>query len=98
MTVTDQSQARITFGLDAIDDQLTRLFHYLDRAEAEKREIETINLMVVKYTPVTFRQAVNGDDEQTEVAPHPADASDEELDGTGGRNRDGRGTGRRCCG
>lgn len=74
MIVTDQSQARITFGLDAIDDQLDRLFRYLDRAEAEQREIDTINLMVVKYTPVTFRQTGNADDDHAEAVLAPADA------------------------
>lgn len=69
MIVTDQSQARITFGLDAVEDQLERLFRYLDRAEAEKREIDTINLMVVKYTPVTFRQTPIGDDDHGEADP-----------------------------
>ena len=62
LIVTDQSNARITFGLDAVDDQLDRLFRYLDRAEAEQREIDTVNLMVVKYTPVTFRVPGNDDD------------------------------------
>lgn len=75
MTVTDQGQARITFGLDSIDDQLERLFRYLDRAESEKREIETINLMVVKYTPVTFRQTAGAEDEQIDTTPHPAEHS-----------------------
>ncbi|HET6407726.1 MAG TPA: FtsQ-type POTRA domain-containing protein [Chthoniobacteraceae bacterium] len=62
MIVTDQSNARITFGLDAIDEQLGRLFRYIDRAEAEHREIETLNLMVVKFTPVTFRPTANSDE------------------------------------
>jgi cell division protein FtsQ len=73
MIITDQSQARITFGLDAIDDQLDRLFRYLDRAEAEQREIDTINLMVVKYTPVTFRTPANGDDLHAESGTQPVD-------------------------
>jgi cell division protein FtsQ len=72
MIITDQSHARITFGLDAIDDQLDRLFRYLDRAEAEQREIDTINLMVVKYTPVTFR-ASYGDDPHAEFGTQPVD-------------------------
>jgi len=74
MIVTDQSQARITFGLDGIEDQLTRLFRYLDRAEAERREIDSINLMVVKYTPVTFRQPAN-DDDAPEAPSHPGTPS-----------------------
>lgn len=75
MMVTDQGQARVTFGLDAIDDQLNRLFRYLDRAEAEKKEIDSINLMVVKYTPVMFRQALNGDETTPEAGTQSAEAS-----------------------
>jgi cell division protein FtsQ len=74
MIVTDESQARITFGLDGIDNQLDRLFRYLDRAESEQREIETINLMVVKYTPVTFRSS-GSDDMHPEADSQPAAGS-----------------------
>jgi cell division protein FtsQ len=75
LIVTDQSNAKITFGLDAIDDQLDRLFRYLERAEAEKREIDTLNLMVVKYTPVTFRASSNAD-EPADTPPEAGDRSD----------------------
>lgn len=54
LVVTDQNHAKITFGLDDIDQQVDRLFQYLDRAEAEKKEIQTVNLIVRKNTPVTF--------------------------------------------
>jgi cell division septal protein FtsQ len=86
MIVTDQSQARITFGLDGIDDQLNRLFRYYERAEAEQREIDSINLMVVKYTPVTFRQSPNGEEGAHEAAPHSADGgATHERDASGSR-------------
>ncbi len=52
--VTDQNHAKITFGLDEIDQQIDRLLRYLDRADAEKKEIQTVNLLVRKNTPVTF--------------------------------------------
>jgi cell division septal protein FtsQ len=54
VVVTDQNHAKITFGLDEIDQQLERLLRYLDRADAEKKEIQTVNLLVRKNTPVTF--------------------------------------------
>jgi hypothetical protein len=54
LTVTDQNHARITFGLDEISQQLDRLFRYLDRADAGKKELQTVNLLVKKNTPVTF--------------------------------------------
>jgi cell division septal protein FtsQ len=76
LLVTDQSNARITFGLDAIDDQLDRLFRYLDRAEAEQREVDTLNLMVVKYTPVTFRNSNSGDEAPGVSDGHGVEKSD----------------------
>ncbi len=54
LVVTDQRRARITFGLERIEDQLFRLNRYLDRAAQDRREIRTINLIVERNTPVTF--------------------------------------------
>ena len=55
--VTDRTHARITFGLERIDWQLDRLMSLLDHIEQEKREIQTVNLMVQRNIPVTFAQA-----------------------------------------
>jgi cell division septal protein FtsQ len=82
MIVTDQNNSRFTFGLDGVDEQLDRLFRYLDRAEAEQREIDTLNLMVVKFTPVTFRQPLPVDDSSTvsdKAAPDSEKARDREY-------------------
>jgi cell division septal protein FtsQ len=54
LVVTDQRRAKITFGLDNIDKQLTRLNRYLDRAAEDRREIQTVNLIVERNVPVTF--------------------------------------------
>lgn len=54
LVVTDQRRARITFGLDGIERQLSRLNRYLDRAAEERREIQTVNLIVERNVPVTF--------------------------------------------
>ncbi len=54
LVVTDQRHAKITFGLDKIDVQLGRLNRYLDRATADKKEIQTVNLIVERNVPVTF--------------------------------------------
>lgn len=54
LIVTDQRHAKITFGLDKIETQLSRLNRYLDRAEQDKKEIQTVNLIVERNTPVTF--------------------------------------------
>lgn len=54
LVVTDQRHAKITFGLDRIENQLARLNRYLDRAAEEHREIQTVNLIVERNVPVTF--------------------------------------------
>jgi cell division septal protein FtsQ len=63
--VTDQNHAKITFGLDDVSGQLDRLFRYLERADAEKKEIQTVNLIVKKNTPVTFQQPAPEDGDPT---------------------------------
>lgn len=57
LIVTDQRRAKITFGLDKVDTQLSRLNRYLDRAAQDKKEIQTVNLIVERNTPVTFVEA-----------------------------------------
>ena len=54
LVVTDHNRAKITFGLDRIDAQLTRLNRYFSRAAEDFREIQTVNLLVERNTPVTF--------------------------------------------
>lgn len=66
--VTDQNHAKITFGLDDIEQQIERLTRYLDRADAEKKEIQTVNLLVRKNTPITFHEP------EAETPPEPAPA------------------------
>jgi cell division septal protein FtsQ len=54
LIVTDHNRARITFGLDRLDAQLSRLHRYLARAADDQQEIQTVNLLVERNTPVTF--------------------------------------------
>jgi hypothetical protein len=54
LLVTDRARARVTFGLDEIDRQLTRFYRILDYIEPSHREIQTVNLLVERNTPVTF--------------------------------------------
>lgn len=54
LVVTDQRHAKITFGLDRLDRQLDRLYRCLDRATADKKELQTVNLIVERNIPVTF--------------------------------------------
>lgn len=71
LNVTDQRRAKITFGLDGIEEQLLRLNLYLDRAAQERREIRTILLNVVRNTPVTFFEP-EVDADPNHEAPPPA--------------------------
>jgi len=54
LVVTDQRHAKITFGLDRLDKQLERLYRCLGRAAADKKELQTVNLIVERNIPVTF--------------------------------------------
>ncbi len=81
MVVTDRTHAQITFGLDDIDKQLTKLNRLLEYLEPQHREIQTVNLIVERNIPVTFfepevgsarrRRRSRGD---TKAAPKKRDA------------------------
>jgi len=54
LIVTDRTRAKITFGLDRVDQQLDRLNRLLDEIEPTRQEIQTVNLLVERNVPVTF--------------------------------------------
>ena len=54
LVVTDQRRARITFGFDNIEGQLSRLRQLIDFVEPTQREFQTVNLMLERNVPVTF--------------------------------------------
>jgi len=58
LAVTDRSRALITFGLDNLDKQLTRLYRLLDVIEPTHKEIQTVNLFIERNIPVTFVEPV----------------------------------------
>jgi cell division septal protein FtsQ len=66
-TVTDQRKARLTFGLDDIPEQLRRLSVIQHEAQMIGQEIETVNLMVKRNVPVTFK------------IPPPPEAEDSDM-------------------
>lgn len=70
LEVTDANHAKITFGLDHVDRQVERLFRYLDLIEPTKKEIQTVNLMVERNTPITF--AVPESEQPPAPTPTPA--------------------------
>ncbi|MEP6669597.1 MAG: FtsQ-type POTRA domain-containing protein [Chthoniobacter sp.] len=54
LVVTDQRHAKITFGLDRLDKQLEHLYRCIERATADHKELQTVNLIVERNIPVTF--------------------------------------------
>jgi cell division protein FtsQ len=54
LVVTDQRHAKITFGLERLDNQISRLYRCLDRAASDHKELQTVNLIVERNIPVTF--------------------------------------------
>jgi len=72
LVVTAYSHAKITFGLERIDAQLARLHRYLGRAAEDLLEIQTVNLIVERNTPVTFVEPPPTEDEIA-VAPPKSD-------------------------
>ena len=54
LVVTDQRRAKITFGFDNIEGQLSRLRQLIDFVEPTQREFQSVNLMLERNVPVTF--------------------------------------------
>ena len=59
LLVTDKHHAQVMFGFDNLDTQMRRLEQLLVYGDDAKREIETVNLLVARNTPVTFAQPVS---------------------------------------
>jgi cell division protein FtsQ len=54
LVVTDHRRAKITFGFDALEEQLARLKQLMDVVEPMQRDLQTVNLMLERNVPVTF--------------------------------------------
>jgi len=54
LLVSDKNHTRVTFGFNNLDTQLQRLEQFLVYSDDSKRELETVNLLVQRNTPVTF--------------------------------------------
>lgn len=57
VVVTDQQRRKITFGLEKVDQQVNRLMRYLDFSETNGKQIQTVNLIVERNTPVQFAKS-----------------------------------------
>ena len=71
LVATDQRHAKVTFALDDIAGQLSRLALYRQEATSAipPMEIETVNLMVQYNVPVTFVQPTDSEPEPEPVRP-----------------------------
>lgn len=54
LLVSDKNHTRVTFGFNDLDPQLRRLEQFLVYSDDSRRELETVNLLVQRNTPVTF--------------------------------------------
>jgi cell division protein FtsQ len=54
LLVTDKNRTRVTFGLNDLETQLQRLEQFRVYCDDSKQELETVNLLVQRNTPVTF--------------------------------------------
>lgn len=54
VVVTDQRRRKITFGLEKVDRQVTRLLRFIDFSEANGQKLQAVNLIVERNTPVHF--------------------------------------------
>lgn len=58
VVVTDQNRRKITFGVDAVDEQVEHLMRFLDYTEKEGKEIRAVNFLVKTNTPVIYSDDV----------------------------------------
>ena len=54
LVVSDKNHTQVTFGFNNLDAQLRRLEQFLVYSDDSRRELETVNLLVQRNTPVTF--------------------------------------------
>lgn len=54
LLVSDKNHTRVTFGFNNLDMQLRRLEQFMVYSDDTRRELETVNLLVQRNTPVTF--------------------------------------------
>jgi len=79
LTVTDRQRATVLFGLDQLAAQLRRLQLLLNYCDDNKRQLQTVNLMLQRNVPVTFvavADPVPTPTTEPDSTPKPADKND----------------------
>lgn len=69
VVVTDQLRRKVTFATEGVDRQVDRLIRYLDFSEANGKQIQAVNLIVERNTPVVFADSTPPEDEATKPPP-----------------------------
>lgn len=59
LTVTDNRRARVTFGFDSLEEQLSKLRQLIELVEPTQKEFVSVNLMLERSIPVVFAQPSN---------------------------------------
>jgi len=54
LLVTDKNHIQVMFGFDNLQQQMQRLEQFLIYSDDSQRQIESVNLLVARNTPVTF--------------------------------------------
>ena len=79
VVVTDQSRRKVTFGLEKVDQQVNRLMRYMEFSETSGRQIQTVNLMVERNTPVLFAKTEEEEAAEEAAALFSKDAKNKGL-------------------
>ena len=74
LLVTDKNHAQVMFGFEHLDTQMQRLEQFLVYSDDSHRQIETVNLLVARNTPVTFAQPVSAVISELQPTMEPAAA------------------------
>jgi len=89
VVVTDQNRRKVTFGLKGIDGQVAKLMRCLDFIEPTGREIQKVNLLVERNTPVVFAEPPSPEPEADAAPTVPPSrtslSKEKEKPGTGSR-------------
>jgi len=64
------------FGFEGLDQQMHRLEQFLVYSDDSRREIETVNLLVARNTPVTFARPVSAVISELQPDQEPVPPSD----------------------
>jgi cell division septal protein FtsQ len=75
LLATDKNHTQVMFGFDHLQQQMQRLEQFLIYSDDSQRQIETVNLLVARNTPVTFARPASEVIEEIEPSVTARDSS-----------------------